>query len=534
MAKKYLSLEEAAEVLGIQPEELNQKREKRDIRAFSDRGTWKFRPEDVENLKRTLQVGSSTDANLTDDGDDSDFGATFVDGESGADIVLGDSGADMVLDDDDSGLDEQSTIVRRREGDASSSDSDVKLVFDDALLTDAGSSEEISLAPLAESDSDVRLSADSSIDAGSDSDVKLVGGSSVEIEKLGSGSDSDVSLVGSSSDEGSGSDSDVQLIQASENEAEHFVAPPTDMASEYDVDLGSEAMEGSEGSSVVTEDSGLSLADDSGIALESDSGLSLASDSGLSLASDSGLSLASDSDSGIALEDDSDSGIALESDSDLSLASDSGISLADDSGLSLAGDSGISLVGPDDSGISLDGGIDKTEAFSIIDDESDDAHDTHLDVPAVVDEESDFEFSTNLLDTDSETSVITLDDDEVDADSVVFEDSEELDFGDDGLGDEVLGSEEGVDLIGADEEHFDDAMLTGESASGLGAAPGRMVRPVEQEWGTATHVGLWIGTLTMIAGLLMMFDVVRTMWGNTNPDSVVKSGALIDFIAKMF
>ncbi len=517
MAKKYLSLEEAAEALGIPPEELNQKREKRAIRAFSDRGSWKFRPEDVDNLKRSMQVDSSKEADLSDSFEDSDFGATFVDGDSGADIVLGDSGADMVLDDSDSSsMDEQSTIVRRREGDASSSDSDVKLVFDDALMSDGGSSEEISLSPIAESDSDVRLSADSSVDSGSDSDVKLVGGSSVEIEKLGSGSDSDVSLVGSSSDEssGTGSDSDVQLIQTSENEAEHYVAPPTNLESEYQVNLGSETMEDSEGSSVMADDSGLSMEDDSGIALESDSAIALESDSGLSLASDSG--------------------IALESDSGLSLASDSGISLADDSGLSLAGDSGISLAGPDDSGISLDGQSDKTEAFSVMDSDSGEGHDTHLDVPAVVDEESDFEFSTNLLDTDSETSVITLDDDEASVEAPVFEDSEELDFGDEGLDDEVLGSSEGIDLIGADEEHFDDAMLTGESASSLGLPSGRMARPVEQDWGVATHVGLWIGSLTMIAGLLMMFDVVRTMWGNTNPDSVVKSGALIDFIAGLF
>jgi len=519
MAKKYLSLEEAAEVLGIEPETLNQKREKRAIRAFSDRGSWKFRPEDVENLKRSMQVDSSKEADLSDVSDDSeaDFGATFADGDSGAEIVLGDSGADMVLDDgEDSHDDEHSTIVRRREGDASSSDSDVKLVFDDALMSDGGSSEEISLSPINESDSDVRLSADSSLDAGSDSDVKLVGGSSVEIEKLGSGSDSDVSLVGSSSDEGSGSgsDSDVQLIQTSDNQAENFIAPPTNLVSEYDVNLGSDASGDSEGSSVMAHDSGLSLDEDSGIALDSDSAIALESDSGLSLASDSGL--------------------AVESDSGLSLASDSGISLADDSGLSLAGDSGISLAGPDDSGISLDGGTDRTEAFSVIDDDSGDGHDTHLDVPAIVDEESDFEFSTNLLDTDSETSVITLDDDEESVESAVFEDSEELDFGDDGLDDDVLGSSDAVDLIGADEEHFDDAMLTGESATGLGVSSSRLARPVEQEWGTATHIGLWIGSLTMIAGLLMMFDVVRTMWGNSNPDSVVQSGALIDFIAGLF
>ncbi len=511
MTKKYLSLEEAADALGLQPDELNQLREKREIRAFSDRGSWKFRPEDVDNLKRSRQVDSSKEAELTDASDDSDadFGATFVDdGDSGADIVLGDSGADMVLDDgDDSNPDEQSTIVRRREGDDSSSDSDVKLVFDDALMAEGGSSEEIALSPIGESDSDVRLTADSSVDGGSDSDVKLVGGSSVEIEKLGSGSDSDVSLVGSSSDESGGSDSDVQLIQTSENEAENFVAPPTNMASEYDVSLGSEVSEDSEGSSVMAGDSGLSLEDDSGIALESDSGISLESDSGLSLESDSGLSL----------------------------ASDSGISLADDSGLSLAGDSGISLVGPDDSGISLDGTEDKTEAFSVIDDsDKGEANDTHLEVPAVVDEESDFEFSTNLLDTDSETSVITLDDEDIDEESAVFEESQELDFEGEGFDDEVLTEGEEIDLIGAGEEDFADAMLTGESHTGLGAAGGRMARPVEQDWGLGTKVGLWIGTLTMVVGLVMMYDVVNTMWGDAKPDQEVQTGVLINFFSGLF
>ena len=453
MAKKYLSLEEAAEVLGIDPEELNQKREKRDIRAFSDRGSWKFRPEDVENLKRSLQVDSSKEADLSDVSDDSE-GTSARRSPTATPVPTSCWATRERIWCSTKGT--KAAWTNRAPSSAAAKGTPPVLTatsnwcFDDALMSDGGSSEEIAFrrspSPIATCGFRPIPPSIPAATATSNSS----GGSSVEIEKLGSGSDSDVSLVGSSSDEGSGSgsDSDVQLIQTSENEAEHFVAPPTNMESEYQVNLGSETMEDSEGSSVMAGDSGLSLDDDSGIALESDSAIALESDSGLSLASDSG--------------------IALESDSGLSLASDSGISLADDSGLSLAGDSGISLAGPDDSGISLDGETDKTEAFSVMDSDSGEGHDTHLDVPAVVDEESDFEFSTNLLDTDSETSVITLDDDEASVESAVFEDSEELDFGDEGLDDEVLGSSEGIDLIGADEEHFDDAMLTGESATGLG------------------------------------------------------------------
>lgn len=487
MTKKYLSLEEASEVLGIETQALNKLRESGEIRAFADRGSWKFRPEDVENLKRSQQFDSAPDAPMGDLPDDSDFGA---------DIMDADSGADMVLDEGDSESDEESTIIRRRAGDDSSSDSDVKLVFDDALMAEGGSSEEISLSPIGESDSDVRLTADSSVDSGSDSDVKLVGGSSVEIEKTGSGSDSDVSLVGSSSDEGTGSDSDVQLIQPGDNDAENYIPPPGNPESEYAIEMEGGLSGDSEGSSVMADDSGVSLEDDSAISLETDSGLSLASDSGISLADDSGLSL----------------------------AGDSGISLANDSGISIA----------DDSGLSFDGGKDKTEAFSTVDSPPrEDIHDTHLEVPAVVDDESDFEFSTNLLDTDSETSVITLDDD-TSGEQGVFEESEVLDFGDDGFADDVLTEGDEIDLIGAGEEDFDEGLLTGESHTGYAMPSGRMAQAVEQDWGMATHVGLWIGSLVMVAGLLMMFDVVGTMWGDTKPDSSVTPGVLIESIANMF
>ena len=46
--KKYLSLEEAAQQLGMRNDELNKMREQGQIRGFADRGTWKFKVEDVE------------------------------------------------------------------------------------------------------------------------------------------------------------------------------------------------------------------------------------------------------------------------------------------------------------------------------------------------------------------------------------------------------------------------------------------------------------------------------------------------------
>ena len=57
MAKKYLSLEEAAGMLGISEDELKRAREKGDIRGFADRGNWKFRqnePSCGPSLKTSL------------------------------------------------------------------------------------------------------------------------------------------------------------------------------------------------------------------------------------------------------------------------------------------------------------------------------------------------------------------------------------------------------------------------------------------------------------------------------------------------
>jgi len=56
MAKRYLTIEEAAAKLGMSKDELNRLRERGEIRGFADRGTFKFKEDDVEELARRRPI----------------------------------------------------------------------------------------------------------------------------------------------------------------------------------------------------------------------------------------------------------------------------------------------------------------------------------------------------------------------------------------------------------------------------------------------------------------------------------------------
>ena len=417
MAKKYLSLEEAASLLDMTTEQLMKVREQGDIRGFADRGSWKFREQDIDEFQRSRQADSSPD---------------FP-------IITGDSSS--------------SVLEEPQAADLSSSDSDVRLFFDESLFDDKGA------IGLAASGSDVRLSGDSGPNleetesedeldlsgwgsdaklSDSDSDVKLVGiGTHPDIDlsptvQMADDSDSDVVMVrdtdgdinlsGEPGHRISDSDSDVRLSAEDDDSdvqlADDAVSGDNDdlaatalidgIDSDSDVKLmGSEDLllpdEDSDSDVKLSADldrtdSDIRLAeqspaptakrspaapakpspapkskpnrlqfppDDSDLKLinkgsgvrkdRPDSGISLdVRGSGLGLEADeSGISL--EMDSGISLDAD-DSGISLESyDSGISLEGfESGTSLKDDSGISLdAGDSGISLDLDDDSGISM-------------------------------------------------------------------------------------------------------------------------------------------------------------------------------------
>lgn len=475
MAKKYLSLDEAAHLLKVEALELQRMRERGEIRGFQDRGNWRFREDEVLELLR-VREDSNPDVPI----------------EYGADLdesIFFDSDSDVKL-----ASDENELGVGK---DLGGSDSDVRLVFDETL-GGPGSSGEVSIPSLGDSDSDVRLdaepakkekleqtwtSSDSDIRLdlgdeksaeGSDSDVKLVGGgkkpdsdSDVKLvdQKKAKGlddSDSDVKLT-----EGSGySDSDVKLVQSKTEQADllgdsdsdvKMVGELFDSDSDSDVKLtGSladfappeeaqpiQASAGGESEELEVDLAGLGGDSDSDVSLVDDKEYSLldvdappvwADDQKLPFESveaesteqpiaaepsgvvDSGISLAGD-DSDIAL-DLGDSGIALD------LGGDSGIALDDggDSGISLdlGADSGISLAGPTDSGIALEGpdtkggsGFQQTiPQMNAFDEATPGGGDrTHVEVPMLGADDDEYALASDLDDTAN--SVPFLDEDDL-------------------------------------------------------------------------------------------------------------------------
>src|SRR5438309_1128664 len=64
MVQGYYTLDEAAKILGMSTEDLSHMAQKREVRAFADRGTWRFRTQDIEELARRKGIGSNPDLQL--------------------------------------------------------------------------------------------------------------------------------------------------------------------------------------------------------------------------------------------------------------------------------------------------------------------------------------------------------------------------------------------------------------------------------------------------------------------------------------
>jgi hypothetical protein len=222
---KYLSLEEAAQNLGITPAELNGFRERHQINALRDGASWKFRPDDVERFK--AQQG---DEELS--GPEAEFAEVEEDQESIllSDVELGGSppgtGSTVIGPTESSGSDIKLAQSGSKVDPAGSSDvrladeldllptgSGISSKFDDldTLDLDLPSAAESGLTPRPQSKSDLDLAGVDELSLG-DSDLSLgeeptgqgssptlKGGSAIE---LGMEDDDDLVLGGS----GTGSD----------------------------------------------------------------------------------------------------------------------------------------------------------------------------------------------------------------------------------------------------------------------------------------------------------------------------------------
>jgi hypothetical protein len=182
---QFYSLEEAARVLGMSAEELKSKAQTREVRAFLDGGTWRFRVVDVDELARRRGLGSDAELRLSDlDVTGNLSGSDEVQELDLSEFQLGVTKRDLGA--------ESAHLSKVRHRDDSGSDHDILL--DDLALPPnqmTGSSSVIIGAPSTgrhPSDSDVRLVPDLPKGA-SDSDVQLAS------PRRKQPSDSDVTLI---------------------------------------------------------------------------------------------------------------------------------------------------------------------------------------------------------------------------------------------------------------------------------------------------------------------------------------------------
>jgi len=192
MAQEYYNLEKAADVLGIYPAEVNEMRERGQIRAFRDSGDWKFKKEEIDDLAVKLRSKKAAAPETAE--------------EDSQDVLL----SEVVLGASDPSS--SGTVIGTDS--QSPEDSDIKLAGSDVGLDkggaekDVGSFEELDLTieeDVLLEDSQVSLSDDDVISVGSgDSAIELAGG--MEDDDLvlgGSGSGSDITI---------GQDSGISLV----------------------------------------------------------------------------------------------------------------------------------------------------------------------------------------------------------------------------------------------------------------------------------------------------------------------------------
>ena len=566
-SKKYLSLEEAAALLKLRNDELIRFREKGDIRGFADRGSWKFKADDVEEFRRRRQPDSDPDMPIMDD---DDLGERLM---SDPELQIS-SSSENALDDDDE-LGRQATIIRKGRG--NTSDSDVRLVLDDGLkdrLT--GSSGELPVIDMGKSDSDVRLVGDSGVKLrpDSDSDVKLVNPLGLRPD-----SDSDVKLVnpsGLGSISGlNDSDSDVRMSHLSGSDSDVRLAPlsgarnPSGLGSgnRTDSDIALfQPMSRSAGSGVSDNALDFNLIDDgpgaSALLDDDDVGIVLPGDSGIALSGDSGIQLRKPADSGILLEG-ADSGIRLSTgDSGLKLGGDSGFRLSPlgGSSIKLKGNSSIKLKGgssknlkgrqaADDLGSTApmllasgnDDDLNSTSPMLLSND--DDLSSTDLEMPMLSADEG------GSGTTGGRTASIVMfdDDDDDDATGTLKKKGGKQSSGDSGLdfdddadeelevSDDVLGEDdelEDLDAFDSDDDEFDESFESGASQLGFGKRQDRIVVPQEAEWGTGFFLGLLASTFVLMVGALLSADLLHTTWAGS--ESSVYQGEFIGLFAGLF
>ncbi|MBV8308906.1 MAG: helix-turn-helix domain-containing protein, partial [Planctomycetaceae bacterium] len=224
---QFYTLEEAARVLGMSPEDLKSKAQHREIRAFLDGGSWRFRVVDIDELARRRGLGSDAELPLSDL--EGPAAGENVEDLDLSEFRLGVAKPDLANET----MDRSAMKPPSGQRSTMESSTDHDILFDDLSVPPSpvtGSSSVImgmQSSGKLPSDSDVRLVPDN-IKGASDSDVRLAS-PDPDLERPGGkgASDSDVRLASPDPDLELPSDSDVTLIK--DDTLEHqFLTPSSD------------------------------------------------------------------------------------------------------------------------------------------------------------------------------------------------------------------------------------------------------------------------------------------------------------------
>jgi hypothetical protein len=569
MVQGYYTLDEAAKILGMNTEDLSHMAQKREVRAFADRGTWRFRTQDIEELARRKGLGSNPDLQLGEATPPSKKSDTPVRQAAGSDPALLNfgMGADDQVEIGQEIISETPSGSRKvpgSKGGSSSkrlgpkspppkpgSDSDVRLVADgsdvtfqvaadsDVRVVESPSGPKSSVrrkAPMKE-DSGVRLVP---MGSESDSDVKIVPDSKDNVDSIGlhsskSGTDSDIRVETHAG--GTKGPEDSFLTEEIDLDAELRAAEEAAKAkksSKLKKDAGpfelSEAdIDAKKGSSIETKGSPESssefdLSIDSGSSIELDSG-ELASPKGEEVAlGEAPKGVTGGSDSGIQLQKPADSGISLEQGGDSSDEIEFELSLDAESSTPKP------KVAPSaDSSSEFELTLEDSARLAPLEEETKpaaeedkDIFETDFEVPALEDESGSQVAALDESDTDLESSDFDLALGEEDMAAEEGSGSQVVALDEEGEVDEGAATVARPRRAGAvaEEEEAGELLDEGELAEEGEALPRRAAVAAPADWGVFAPVTLLVSVLVMFFVGLMSFELLHGMWGYRQPYKV--------------
>ena len=519
----YLSLEEAAEKLGVPAEQLEDLRSQGKVRGFRDGPSWKFPESEIDRLSEEVGVFGGVDG----EGSDLGIGGDPVASGPGSDVnlVASQSGdADVKIVQGESDLDMQV-------GDDLQEIDSAELQLNDPAIMHDSAQLELAIEPNAGStgpvtDEELKEISESNPDAKTPKAGARAGdgsGSMLDLEnELGVQADSDLSFGSGGADEDSGE----ELIGADEDSAMDVLGSDVDPAgsragssgasslelmSDLDEpsDLGVSSM-GSHGADVLSEldllgsdksDSGV-MSGDSGSLLGSGLG---SGGGGSGLGSSLGDVLADDE---LVIADDDDDLVISGAGSDISVAGDSGINLMSpsDSGLSLESEP-LDLAGSSisalDLGAELSEGSSGAGSGSMVDFQADEEFQLS---PSGISLEADFESGSQVIEVEESEAI-----------------GEPIEFGDTGLaqGVDAFGSEaEAVEVLGMDAG--EEGIAVEESAvSAIGSGGGFNAYEVPFTLMQCVSLVLILGVLSV--GGMLMTDLIQNMWSYSETAAPVSS-----------